>query len=114
MASEDDPVDQLAEVILCYYEKLGNLAGGYLHVVLDEGSTEDSSVRFCLGEAEKAKDHVGVAIAQMLLDLTEDKRIEAINQARSMNPFWHGGFIGDPEDDDPGPFTGTGQLISIG
>ena len=108
----DDPSGYVAEVILFYYETLNNPCGGYLHVVLDEENTEDCSVQFCMGEAEKNNDHVGVAIGKLLLQLTEEQRIEAINQARSMNPNWHGGLIGDPEDDQPQScFTATGMLI---
>lgn len=55
-----------------YYEMPGNGAGGSLHVVLDDGNHERSSVEFCLNYAIKDGDKAGEALARALLALPDD------------------------------------------
>ena len=56
-----------------YIEDLGNVVGGSLHIVLSDGNIEHDNVRFCLAEAEKNEDWVGVALAKVLLELSEEE-----------------------------------------
>lgn len=57
-----------------YYAKPGNEAGGYLHVVLDDGNLGDDSIRFCRGECAKAGDAAGVRLANVLLEMSKSQR----------------------------------------
>lgn len=57
-----------------YYAKPKNGAGGSLHIVLDDGNTEDSSVDFCVGWALEAKDWDGVALAAVLRKMSRTQR----------------------------------------
>lgn len=64
-------VDRLVED---FYRMPGNGAGGSLHIVLDDGNVDEDSVRFCLTYARDRDDAVGVALANVLLSLTDDDR----------------------------------------
>ncbi len=69
-----DGVDELIEE---YYTFPGNLAGGSLHIVLDDGNTERECVQFCLEYARKENDTDGIALAELLLSLTDEEIVEA-------------------------------------
>jgi len=71
-----DHFEKLFAVCKVYYAEFENYAGGNLHIVLSDGNTEDGHVRFCIGEAEREKDYLGVAIGFLLLQLTEEDRDE--------------------------------------
>lgn len=103
----------IARFIRLYEDEFDNCAGGSLHIVLSDENTGDSSVRFCLDWAKAHEDPLGVALAELLLNIPEDKRIEAINISRSMNPSWHSGFIGEGEEEAPRSYTATGTLLSL-
>lgn len=47
---------------------------GALHIVLDDGNTEDSSVDLCIGWAERAGDAEGVALARCLRRMSVAQR----------------------------------------
>lgn len=49
-------------------------AGGNLHIVLDDGNIEDSSVQFCLDRAREEGDGPGVELAEMLLKMSKTQR----------------------------------------
>jgi hypothetical protein len=57
-----------------YYRQPGNLAGGSLHIVLDDGNLDDSDILFCIEYAKKEKDELGVQLGEHLLSLNEDER----------------------------------------
>ena len=59
-----------------YMEDFGNLVGGNLHIVLSDGNVEAGHVQFCLDEAQRQDDHVGVALAKCLAELSEAQRQE--------------------------------------
>lgn len=46
-----------------------NFTGGSLHIVLEDGNWNKSSLEFCLKQAEEEKDYIGVAICRSLLDM---------------------------------------------
>lgn len=64
--------DVLCDLIGHYYRY--NPAGGTLHIVLDEGEVEDSSIDVCMELIEKEDDHIARAIAKLLYEFTEDER----------------------------------------
>ena len=74
MSASTESVEALIAMIRPYYA--AHSAGGNLHVSLDDGNMEDGNVWFCLMEAAKEKDLVGVRIAVHLLSMTEDARYE--------------------------------------
>lgn len=57
-----------------FYALPGNGAGGLLHIVLDDGNTEQIHVEFCRQEARKAGDEPAYWMAQVLLALTDEER----------------------------------------
>lgn len=69
---------QLRALIKAYYAKPGNLAGGTLHVTLDDGNIETHHILFCLGQAKDARDVDGVRIAELLLSMTRRQRAKAV------------------------------------
>jgi 2-hydroxy-3-keto-5-methylthiopentenyl-1-phosphate phosphatase len=64
----------IKELIKFYYKDLGNSAGGYFHIVLDDGNIEDRCVWFCQEEAEKHNDTFGMFLGQVLRMFTEEER----------------------------------------
>lgn len=63
-----DVVDLFAK----YYET--HPSWGSLHVVLDDGNVKDDSVLFCIEEAVKDKDYLGIELARILLDMSKTQR----------------------------------------
>jgi len=59
-----------------YMEEFGNVLGGNLHIVLSDGNLELGHIQFCLEEATYQGDHVGVALAKCLAELTKAERQE--------------------------------------
>lgn len=80
-----DKAYKIALLIHLYYTEFGKVVGGNLHVVLDDENTGDGYVEGCMADLEAAKDYLGIAIAKMLIECTEDERIESINRARQMD-----------------------------
>ncbi|NNF68409.1 MAG: hypothetical protein HKN01_01445 [Acidimicrobiia bacterium] len=58
-----------ASLIGALYED--NVAGGNLHIVLDDGNTEAHHIAWCATNAADEDDHLGFEIALRLLQLTE-------------------------------------------
>lgn len=54
-----------------YYAMPGNLAGGGLHVVLDDGNYERRAIRYCLANPRDAETS---ALGQVLLLLSNSQR----------------------------------------
>ncbi len=67
-------VPQLLPLVQAYYEKPGNSSGGSLHIVLDDGNTEDHHVRWCLKFAESCGDDDGAKLASLLLQMSRTQR----------------------------------------
>jgi hypothetical protein len=65
-----DVIDQFS----AYYARPENRAWGSLHVVLDDGNYEDSSVRYCIEWARECGDEEGVRLAELLLKLSRTQR----------------------------------------
>ncbi len=63
----------LKDFIKFYYEDLGNVTGGYLHVVLDDGNLGEGTIYSCQTECEEKGDTFGYFLATLLRLFTEDK-----------------------------------------
>lgn len=75
-------LDEVDAAIDRYYagtEESGERAtGGYLHIVLDDRNWQRENVEFCRAEALAAHDAEGVALADMLLALSDDDRCHVL------------------------------------
>jgi hypothetical protein len=70
-----------------YHDASGNnAAGGWLHVVLDDGNLEDNNIRFCMRAAQEHSDAAGVALAIAILGASEEER-SALWEARDLYRF---------------------------
>lgn len=69
-------VIHVIELARFYCDTLDNPSGGNLHIVLSDGNIQTADVEFCREEARNARDHVGLALAELLLELTEEERQE--------------------------------------
>lgn len=67
-------VPEVLPIVRAYYAKPGNLCGGSLHIVIDDGNIEDSHVRLCRAWAGKRGDADGVALADLLLAMSKTQR----------------------------------------
>jgi hypothetical protein len=70
----------LGRQVLAYYDgddlddETSRPSGGNLHIALDDGNSDRGSVEFCLAQAERYGDVVGVKLARALLALDDDDR----------------------------------------
>ena len=69
----------IKDFVKFYYEDLGNLTGGYYHIVLDDGNVSDMDVWYCQEEAIKNKDSFGIFLGLILRMHTEEEREEMYN-----------------------------------
>lgn len=87
---EQSKKQECIELIKMIYRN--HAAGGGMHIVLDDGNTEDSNVEFCVkyiaNEAQTDDPHntwfhcIEMACAMLLSEMEEGERIEIIEQAR--------------------------------
>ena len=57
-----------------YYALPNNGAGGSLHIVLDDGNVQDSSIIFCLDICKKNNDEKGIKLCNLLLRMSKTQR----------------------------------------
>lgn len=75
MSDHEKPtVPEVLPLVQAYYAMPGNSAGGSLHLVLDDGNVEDSSVAVCLRYAQEHDDEAGVELATLLLKMSKTQR----------------------------------------
>lgn len=67
-------VPEVLPIVKAYYAKPNNGVGGSLHIVLDDGNIETSSVKFCREYARQNNDLDGVALAELLLKMSYTQR----------------------------------------
>jgi len=79
-------VPELIPRLKDYYAKPGNGVGGSLHIILEDGNTQDSHVRMCLEWAKERGDADGVMLAEMLLKMTRTQRGKLCNH--TFYPGW--------------------------
>ena len=83
-----DKIEKMVEAIRGMYKMEGNAAGGYGHIVFDDGNIEDNNIEFCLDECEKGEDDYipessrlkCIEVLKMFKELSIDERIEVIDQ----------------------------------
>jgi hypothetical protein len=61
------------ELIQYYYEIPDNGAGGYCHIVLDDGNLSDYNLYFCQELCAQNDDHLGYLIMTILRYFTEEE-----------------------------------------
>lgn len=71
----------VADLVDAYYALPGNGAGGSLHIVLDDGNCERGCVEYCRAYAEQAGDAAGVALADLLLKLTDEQLAQWVGKS---------------------------------
>jgi hypothetical protein len=65
-------IPEVLPLIKEYYKT--NLAGGNLHIVLDDGNTNNSHLYYCLEQAKSNSDLLGVQIIEALLLMSNRQR----------------------------------------
>jgi hypothetical protein len=63
----------LRSLIMNYYAVEGHGTGGSLHIVLDDHNYERTHIKFCLDEAKKCKDLMGIEIATRMLEFSDEE-----------------------------------------
>jgi hypothetical protein len=72
---QDRPtVPEVLRLVVEFYAKPGNEAGGNLHVVLDDGNLEDQHLEAARKRAWDSQDTDAVVIADLMLDMTRTQR----------------------------------------
>lgn len=64
----------LALSVRAYHDATWQAGHGSLHVYLEDGNCDESSLQFCLARAEEAGDRFGSMLARWLLEKTEAER----------------------------------------
>ncbi len=67
-------VPEVLPLVRAYYARPGNSAGGSLHIVLEDGNVKNRDVEFCRLWAEERGDVDGVALAEILLNMSQTQR----------------------------------------
>jgi hypothetical protein len=78
---------EVVNLILVYYRKPGNGAGGLCHVALDDGNLDDECLEFCLEECRKGNDADGEALMRTMKALPEFER-EAVYESFHSRRFF--------------------------
>jgi hypothetical protein len=67
-------VREVIPIMHAYRDKPGNGDGGSLHNVLADGNVDDDSVRFCRDRAADKGETDGVALSELLLNMSKTQR----------------------------------------
>ncbi len=67
-------IPEVMPLVVEYYSMPGNLAGGSLHIVLDDQNVGDDSVDFCIQWARDRDDTEGVRLGEMLRRMSRTQR----------------------------------------
>lgn len=78
----------VAAAIDAYYDLPDHTTGGNLHIVLDDGNVEDSSILWCRRHAASEGDYISMLLADLLLQLDIEQRKNLVD------PRWHRGWGG--------------------
>jgi predicted phosphodiesterase len=73
-------VPQVLAMVRSYAAIEGNDTGGSLHVVLDDGNVDDSTVRSCIHDARQRGDQPGVKLGEALLQMSRTQRLKIARQ----------------------------------
>lgn len=63
----------LCDLVQYYYDDLGNINGGNLHIALDDGNLNTNHIWFCQEKCEKNRDDFGYFIATLMRHFTENE-----------------------------------------
>jgi hypothetical protein len=74
MTSSRLTVPDVLPMVREYVAKPGNMGGGSLHMVLDDGNWDDGSVRFCINWAAERGDVEGFDLGLILLTMSKTQR----------------------------------------
>lgn len=77
-----ESVEDVRDLIGRYCDMPGNVTGGSLHIVLDDGNTNRSDVEHCARWANQRGDLAGVALTNLLLRLDEETYTKALMDDR--------------------------------
>lgn len=78
-------VPDVVAVAVAYYAIPGNEVGGRLHIVLDDGNVDDSSVEFCRKAAMEVGDKEGERLAELLARMTTTQRQKVYCQVHEVD-----------------------------
>ncbi len=67
-------VPEVLPMMYAYRDTEGNGVGGSLHIVLDDGNTEDDHVKWCIEYAKERGDAAGVELGETLLRMSRTQR----------------------------------------
>lgn len=71
-------VPEVLPFVKAYLAKDGNMSGGSLHIVLDDGNILDRHIKFCIEYARERGDKDGVKLGELLLRTSKTQRIKLI------------------------------------
>jgi len=72
-------VPEVMPLIRAYYAKPDHGAGGSLHIVLDDGNTDDDDIRWCREYAVEQGDADGIVLADLLVQMSRAQRNKICN-----------------------------------
>lgn len=67
-------VPEVMPLVKDYYATPGNLAGGNLHIVIEDGNIRNDDIEWCLDKSKKNGDDKGVEICELLLLMSKTQR----------------------------------------
>jgi hypothetical protein len=82
--SEKPSIPEVAPRFAAYYRD--NPVWGSLHIVLDDGNVEDSSVDYCIQWATDSGDKEGLALALILRQMSKTQRRKLPHVIRDPDP----------------------------
>ena len=79
MKTNKKTVPEVMPLIIDYYSKEENGAGGSLHIVLNDGNIDDDSIIWCINYAKEKGDKDGVKLGKILLGMSKTQRRKIYN-----------------------------------
>lgn len=67
-------IPDIVPLVLEYYAREGNSAGGIFHVIIDDKNYEQCFANSALVEARETKDPLTIQIAEMLVEMSSTQR----------------------------------------
>ena len=69
-------IPDVLPLVRAYLAKEGNICGGSLHIVLEDGNVADCDVTFCIEWAREHGDPEGEKLGQLLLTMSRTQRLK--------------------------------------